>query len=225
MALLEGLTLLDEHIRQSLNQYMQDLFGKEDAVLRAVRQENLAQGLPPIQIEPETGRMLQFLLTAISARRVVEIGTLGGYSGIWLARALPEEGHLISLEIDPERVKIARTAFERAGLASRAEVRLGHALDSLPALSAEGPFDAVFIDADKRHYPAYLTWALDNVRLGGLIMAHNAFWYGAVVQTERLHESDVQGLLSFNRQMAEDPRLMGVIIPIGDGIAVALRVH
>ncbi len=169
--------------------------------------------------------MLQFLLTAIKARRVVEIGTLGGYSGIWLARALPEDGRLISLEVDPERAMIARAAFEQAGVGDRAEVRVGHALDNLPTLSAEGPFDAVFIDADKRNYPAYLTWALDNVRLGGLIMAHNAFWYGAVVQAERLPESDVQGLLAFNRQIAEDPRLMGVIIPIGDGLSVALRVH
>jgi len=216
---------LDEHVRQSLNQYVQDLFGKEDAVLRAVREGNLAQGLPAIQIEPEAGRMLQFLLTAIKARRVVEIGTLGGYSGIWLARALPEDGRLISLEVDPERAMIARAAFEQAGVGDRAEVRVGHALDNLPTLSAEGPFDAVFIDADKRNYPAYLTWALDNVRLGGLIMAHNAFWYGAVVQAERLPESDVQGLLAFNRQIAEDPRLMGVIIPIGDGLSVALRVH
>ena len=216
---------MDEHVRQSLNQYVQDLFGKEDAVLRAVREGNLAQGLPAIQIEPEAGRMLQFLLTAIKARRVVEIGTLGGYSGIWLARALPEDGRLISLEVDPERAMIARAAFEQAGVGDRAEVRVGHALDNLPTLSAEGPFDAVFIDADKRNYPAYLTWALDNVRLGGLIMAHNAFWYGAVVQAERLPESDVQGLLAFNRQIAEDPRLMGVIIPIGDGLSVALRVH
>jgi caffeoyl-CoA O-methyltransferase len=216
---------LDEHVRRSLNQYVQDLFGKEDAVLRAVREENLAQGLPAIQIEPEAGRMLQFLLTAIGARRVVEIGTLGGYSGIWLARALPEDGRLISLEVDPERAMIARAAFEQAGVGGRAEVRVGHALDNLPALSAEGPFDAVFIDADKKNYPTYLTWALDNVRLGGLIMAHNAFWYGAVVQAERLPDSDVQGLLAFNRQIAEDPRLMGVIIPIGDGLSVALRVY
>lgn len=222
---MEGLTPLDEHVRQLLNRYMQDLFGKEDVVLQAVRQDSLAQGLPAIQIEPESGRILQFLLRAIGARRVVEIGTLGGYSGIWLARALPEDGCLISLEVDPERAEFARAAFERAGLGDRTQVRLGHALDSLPALSAEGPFDAMFIDADKRNYPAYLSWALDNVRVGGLIMAHNAFWYGAVVQADRLPDSDVQGLLAFNQRIAEDPRLMGVIIPVGDGIAAALRVQ
>ena len=194
-------------------------------MLRTIRKESAAHGLPQIHIEPEGGAVLQFLLTAIGARRVAEIGALAGYSSIWMARVLPEDGLLITLEKDAERAQLARASFERAGLADRAEVRVGRAPEDLPALAAEGPFDAVFIDADKEGYPAYLDWALENVRLGGLVMAHNAFWYGRILEDAAQAEPGVRALQTFNWRISHDPRLRGIIIPVGDGIAAAVRVR
>lgn len=220
---LWGAGQLDEITQDALSHYTRDLFAREDEALRAIRARSDAHGLPRIHIRPEEGLMLQFLLTAIGARRVVEIGTLAGYSGTWMARALPAGGRLITLEIDPEHAAVARESFEQAGVADRVEVRVGHALESLKALSDEGPFDAVFIDAAKRDYPAYLDWSVENIRTGGLIMAHNAFWHGRVVRPDWQDNPDVKGLRLFNRRLAEDPRLLATIIPVGDGIAVAVR--
>lgn len=208
-----------------LHAYISALFGGEDAVLESIRETMDASGLPAIEVEPENGRLLQFLLVVAGARRVAEIGTLAGYSGIWLARALPEDGRLITLEKDPERAEIARESFAQAGLADRVSVRVGEAPGGLHALSADGPFDAVFIDADKARYPAYLDWALENLRPGGLVLAHNAFMYGAVIDPARQEDADVRGMRAFNQRLSDDPRLLGVIIPIGDGIAAAVRVR
>lgn len=204
-------------------QYIRDLFAAEDAVLEAVRVETAEQGLPLIQIDPAEGRLLQVLLTAIGARRVAEIGTLAGYSAIWMARALPPGGRLISLERDEERADVARQSLARAGLEGVAEVRVMRAPEGLDLLSAEGPFDAVFIDANKAGYPAYLDWAIENVRSGGLILAHNALYHDRVLDPALAHEAHVAGVLRFNRRLASDERLSGTIIPIGDGIAIAVR--
>lgn len=206
-----------------LHAYLSHLFGGEDEVLAGLRQTMEDNGLPAIEIEPENGRLLQFLLTAVGARRVAEIGTLAGYSGIWLARSLPAEGRLITLEKNPERAEIARESFARAGLADRVTVRVGEAPAGLDALAADGPFDAVFIDADKARYPAYLDWAIENLRPGGLVLAHNAFMYGAVIDPARQSDADVRGMRAFNQRLSDDPGLLGVIIPIGDGIAAAVR--
>ncbi len=213
---------MDETTHELLDKYVRELFAQEDETLKAIRPLSAEHGLPQIHIRPEEGRMLQFLLTAIGARCVVEIGALAGYSGVWIVRALPPDGRLITLEVDERHAAFARQVFDWAGLGERVEVRLGHAPSNLPELAAEGPFDAVFIDADKVGYPEYLAWAVENVRVGGLVMGHNAFSRGRVVDSNE-QGAGVQGLRAFNRQLAEDPRLLGTIIPVGDGIAVAVR--
>lgn len=204
-------------------QYIRDLFAPEDDVLEAVRAETIEHGLPQIQIDPAEGRLLQVLLMAIGAQRVAEIGTLAGYSAIWLARALLPSGRLISLERDEERAELARLSIARAGLSDMIEVRVTRAEDGLAALSADGPFDAVFIDADKVSYPIYFDWAVENVRPGGLILAHNALYHDRVLDPSLAEEPHVAGVLRFNQQLAADERLSSTIIPIGDGIAAAVR--
>jgi caffeoyl-CoA O-methyltransferase len=214
---------VDQQTFERLGGYIRELFGPEDEVLESIRARTLDEGLPQIQIRPEEGRMLQFLIKANHARRVIELGTLAGYSGVWIGRALPEDGRLITLEIDHYHAAVARESFERAGLSDRVEVRVGDALSSLAGLSAEGPFDAIFIDAAKTEYPAYLDWAVDHIRVGGLIVAHNAFRRGRIVAPAEEHDDKVRGTLAFNRRLADDPRLLGTIIPLGDGLAVAVR--
>lgn len=203
--------------------YIRELFAQEDDLLREAREEAIEQGLPAIHVQPEEGQMLQFLLKAVGARRVLEIGALFGYSGVWLARALPEGGRLFTLEKDAERARLVRETFRRADLSDRTEVRVGQAPGGLEALASEGPFCAVFVDADKASYPEYLDWALENVRMGGLVLAHNAFQRGRVLDPDQT-EAAVEGVRAFNRRLAEDPQLFGTIIPIGDGIAAAVRV-
>jgi caffeoyl-CoA O-methyltransferase len=214
---------VDQQTFERLGDYIHDLFGPEDEVLQSIRARTLEAGMPQIQIRPEEGRMLQFLMKASHARRVIEVGTLAGYSGVWIGRALPEDGRLITLEIDEDHAAVARETFARAGLSDRVEVRVGDALSSLAGLSADGPFDAIFIDAAKTEYPAYLSWAVDHIRVGGLIVAHNAFRRGAVVAPAGQHDDQVRGTLAYNRRLSEDPRLLGSIIPLGDGLAVAVR--
>ncbi len=210
-------------LHDRLSQYIRDLFGSEDAVLDNIQADSAREGLPAISIRAEEGRLLNVLLRAAGARRVVEVGTLAGYSGIWIARALPPEGKLITLERDPRHAEIARRNFERAGLAARVEVREGPALASLEALAAESPFDAIFIDAYKGDYPAYLDWAQEHIRVGGLILAHNALLGGAVVEPGKRPAAEVEALLTFNRRLATDPRLAGIIVPLGDGLSAAVR--
>lgn len=206
----------------SLASYITDLFAA-DPILQQILEAIPQRGLPAIAIQPEEGRFLQFLVRASGARRVVEIGTLGGYSGTWLARGLPAEGRLITIEKDPHHAAVAREHFTLAGVADRVEVRLGDAADILPRLVSEGPFDLCFIDADKLGYGDYLDWALRNVRPGGLVAAHNAFRGGDVVNpTSRVPETEY--IRGFNRRFAEDPRLLGTIYPAGDGLLVGVVV-
>ncbi|MGH2901257.1 MAG: O-methyltransferase, partial [Solirubrobacteraceae bacterium] len=176
--------------------------------------------LPPIAISADEGRLLQVLLTSINARRVLEVGTLGGYSAICMARALPPGGRLTSIEINEEHAAFARRYIARAGLADRVDVRVGRALDVLPALDGER-FDAVFLDADKEPLPTYFDWALRLVRPGGLIIGDNALWGGRVYESDETDEK-TKGVREFNRRMATDPRVLGIIVPTHDGVAVAV---
>jgi predicted O-methyltransferase YrrM len=137
---------------------------------------------------------------------------------------LPEGGQLISVERDPDRADLTRRFLAEGGLADQVEVRVGKAPGVLADLSADGPFDAVFIDANKDAYPAYLDWALDNVRLGGLILAHNVFMSGRIADPEAQADRNIESMQTFNHRIATDPRLDGMLIPIGDGIAAARRI-
>ncbi|MBN1963505.1 MAG: O-methyltransferase [Anaerolineae bacterium] len=211
----------DPDVTRALVGYVRQWFAPEDDVLAAASRNLLANGLPEAHIRPEEGQMLYFMASLIGARRILELGTLAGYSGIWLARALPADGSLTTLEVNSLHARLAREHFRLAGVADRVEVIEGAALDSLARLDGGEPFDMVFIDADKPNYPAYLDWSVQNVRPGGLITAHNAFRSGQLVDPNS-NDAQVEGTRVFLRQMAAHPRLTSTIIPVGDGIAAAV---
>ncbi len=206
----------------NLEGYLREHFAVEDDVLITIRENIAAHGLPQMTIKPEEGRFLEFLVAASSVRLALEIGTLGGYSGTWIARGLPDQGRLITIEKDPERAVVAEENFRLAGFAERVDIRVGNAHQLLPELSAEGPFDFVFIDAEKEGYPAYLDWALENLQPGGIVAGHNAFGHGDVVDTADT-SGRTEALRAFNNRLAEDPRMISLIFPAGDGTAFAVR--
>ena len=177
---------------------------------------------------PNQGKLLQLLARLTGARRILEIGTLGGYSTIWLARALAPDGRLITLESDSKHAEVAHANFHRAGLDGQIDLRLGHALDALKQIAAEGaePFDFVFIDADKANIPAYFSFALDLTRQGGLIIVDNVVRNGAVIDAASA-DPDIQGIRQFNERLAREPRVSATAIQtVGvkgyDGFALAL---
>jgi caffeoyl-CoA O-methyltransferase len=200
--------------------YISALFAPEDELLASLREEADRTGLPPIAVSADEGRLLQVLLTSIRARRVLEVGTLGGYSAIWMARALPEDGELLSIEIEQKHAEFARRYVERAGLAERIEIRVGRALEVLPSLDGE-KFDAVFIDADKEPKPTYYEWALRLLRPGGLVIADNTLW-GGKVYDEAEHDEKTKAVREFNRRMATDPRVLSILVPTHDGVAIGV---
>lgn len=202
--------------------YVCELFTDHDAVLEALLQAARTAEMPSISIAPEEGRVMEILLRAIGARNVLEIGALGGYSAICMARALPKDGKLITLERSGKHAAFAREWIRKAGLDQIIEVREGVALELLPKLASEAPFDAVFIDADKENYLNYLDWALRYTRTGGLIIAHNAFWGGRVLQESAPDDAGIRTMQEFNRRFASEPRLRSTILFGGDGIAVGL---
>jgi predicted O-methyltransferase YrrM len=204
----------DESNRQ-INAYIGELFLRRDDILEAALQRAQETNLHPIQVPPELGRLLGILVRAVGACRVLELGTLGGYSAIHLARALPAGGRLLSLEVDPRHAAVARENLERAGLADRTEVRVGSALDLLPSLAGGEPFDFAFIDADKTSYPAYFDWCLRLVRPGGLIVADNVL--RGVTAEERQNDEGARAVDAMNRAAAADPRLDAIILPVRDG--------
>lgn len=212
----------------AVDRYVTDLLVPPDASLDATLGANAAAALPPHDVSPAMGRLLQLLARAQGARAILEIGTLGGYSTIWLARALPDGGRLITLEADASHAEVARANIERAGLGGTVELRLGRALDTLPQLAAEGrgPFDLIFIDADKQHNPDYLTWALKLSRRGSLIIADNVVRHGAVVDAAS-DDPSVRGVRRFIELLAAEPRVSATVIQtVGskgyDGFVIAL---
>ncbi len=202
--------------------YLRDLFHSDDADLSRLQSEAEAEGIPKISIGPEQGKFLQLLVQLTGARKALEIGVLGGYSGAWIARALPEGGKLIGLELERKHADFARMQWKRMGLADRIEVRVGPALDSLPGLAGEAPFDLIFIDADKGNYPAYLDYAVRYSRPGTVILGDNVHMGGGVVDPERQDSEWVQGMRSFARTLSEDERLMSTVVPYSDGLAMAV---
>lgn len=216
-----------EKTRKKIEEAITGVFAPEDEALRYALTSMREAGLPEIQISPIQGKFLQLLAAASNARSILEIGSLGGYSGIWLARALPPGGRLITLEINPTHAAVVRKSFEKAGVSDRTEVRVGNALDLLPKLESEAPFDLVFIDADKAPYPQYLEWALRLSRPGSIIVADNCIRRGIAFQTPG--DESVAGIVEFNKRIASDPRLVSLLLPMDDdytdGFAVAVVKH
>ena len=201
-------------------EYIRKLFAAEDDVLTAVRQRHSAEGLPAIQISSDEGKLIGVLLRAVGARRVLEVGTLGGYSGIWIARALPDDGLLTTIERDPKHARVARQSFADAGVADRVELIEGDALEVLTQL-APG-FDAVFLDADKEPLEAYYHQAMRLLRAGGLLLCDNALCDDRVID-DRDDAEDVRGIRACNSLAAGDPRLTATIIPVRDGLLAGIK--
>jgi len=213
----------------AVDEYLTDRLVEDDPALAAALKDSAKAGLPPINVSPNQGKFLMLLAQAIGARRILEIGTLGGYSAIWLARALPADGRLLSLEADPAYAELARANLARAGLAEKVEVRVDRAQNTLPKLIAEGaaPFDLIFIDADKPSTPDYYHWSVELARPGSLIVVDNVVREGRVIDAKS-DSPHIQGLRRFFDLAAADNRVSGTAIQtVGakghDGLAI-LRV-
>lgn len=206
-------------------EYVGRLYAPEDPVLAEVRARSTAAGLPDIQVAPLDARHLEVLARASGARRAVEIGTLGGYSGITLLRGMGAAGTLDTIELDPHHADVARESFRRAGVLDRARVHVGPALEVLPGLSAAGPFDLVFIDADKEGYPRYLEWAADNLRSGGIVLLDNAFLFGHLPEPAAGERAaSIAAMQAVHEALARGGRFRATVLPTGEGLALGVRV-
>lgn len=212
----------------AVDRYITDMLLPPDPVLEAVLQASDAAGLPPHNVSPNQGKLLMLLALIHQTRNILEIGTLGGYSTIWLARALPADGRLITLESNPKHAEIARNNIISAGLTNIVEVRVGKAVDTLAKLAMEDchPFDLIFIDADKPSNPEYFSWALKLSRKGSLIVADNVVRDGAVIEANNT-DPKIQGVRQFNEMLSFEPRVTATAIQtVGskgyDGFAIAL---
>ena len=219
---------MDQQLFESVDQYISQLFHDEDDCLKATEQSIIQSGIPQISVSPNQGKFLHILAKLCNAKKILEMGTLGGYSTIWMARALPENGKLITLEIDKKHAEVARQNFNLCGLASKIEIRLGKAIDILPQLKTEGagPFDMIFIDADKPPYTEYFKWALQLSKSGTLIIADNVIREGKVLLAEDPDEM-VTGVKRFNRYLAQCTEVTATIFQtVGakehDGMAIAI---
>jgi predicted O-methyltransferase YrrM len=209
-----------------VSDYIERLFAAEDSRLLGIREAMEQEGLPTVQIPPVTARTIQLLLRAIRARRVLEVGTLAGYSALWMSRALPaelERGQgVLTLEEDPDRAALAKKLMDRMGAGERVHIRIGDANELLPDIGPNRTYDAVFLDADKEGLPGYVTHARRLLRIGGLLLVDNALWKGQVVDPTAQDEATV-AIRETHRMIAEDPAFDGTILPVGDGLLVALR--
>lgn len=209
---------------RSIDDYVADLYAPPDEALTAALWESEKAELPEISVSASQGKLLQMLVEISGARRILEIGTLGGYSTIHFARGLPDDGYLISLELEESHAEVARMNVDRAGLSDKVEIRVGDARESLARIvaSGEGPFDLVFIDADKEGYPEYLDWSLRLSRPGTLILGDNAIREGSVMDPD---DPISRAMREFNEKLAKDPRLSSLILPLIreriDGLAIA----
>jgi predicted O-methyltransferase YrrM len=218
----------NEVLWTAVDEYIAHLLIAPDPVLDAALAASAAAGLPAIAVSPPQGKQLMLLAGLAQARNILEIGTLGGYSTIWLARALPPGGRLITLESEPRHAEVARANIARAGLSDVVELRLGLALETLPVLAAErrDPFDVVFIDADKANIPEYFTWSLRLCRKGSVIIVDNVVRKGAVLDAASTND-DVLGVRRLNEVLAAEPRVTSTVIQtVGskgyDGFALVL---
>lgn len=213
-----------QHQVRELEDAVSRVFAPEDDVLKSVRARADEQGLPPISVSALQGKLLQILARAAGANKILEIGALAGYSGVWLARALGPGGRLITLEIDTAHAAVVRETFRQAGVDDRAEVRVGPALQTLPQLWDDAPFDLIFIDADKGNYPGYLTWAQRLSRVGTVIVADNCITNGSdgLLPGDGSAEPGRDGPRTYNQMASSEPGLCSVALPIRSGMTVSV---
>lgn len=219
---------MEETLFAAVDAFIGETIVAEDEVLRGAVEAAAAAGLPAIQVSPPQGKLLELLVRLVGAKRILEFGTLGGYSAILMARALPAAGRLISLEATADYAEVARRSIEAAGVGEKVEIRVGPALEALPVLEDEGagPFDLVFIDADKVNTPNYFAWALDRTRPGGLIVADNIVRDGTLADAGDPDEA-TQAQRRLHETLAEEPRVAATTIQtVGvkgyDGFLIAL---
>jgi predicted O-methyltransferase YrrM len=219
---------MTQELWSKVDDYINETLVPGDPALENAVQKSNEAGLPQIQVSPSQGKLLHLLARTIGVRRILEIGTLGGYSTIWLARALPQDGKLITLEASPKHAEVAKGNIAAAGLAEKVELRLGPALETLPKLAAEkqAPFDFVFIDADKKSMPEYFDWALKLSRKGSLIFSDNVVRSGGIVDAGSA-DPDIQGVRRFYETLHSEPRVcVTAVQTVGskgyDGYALAL---
>ncbi|HTB24946.1 MAG TPA: O-methyltransferase [Puia sp.] len=219
---------MNQKIFEAVDKYISDLFIPPDESLVAAEQSHRLENIPQINVSPNLGKLLYLFARLSKAKKILEVGTLAGYSSIWMAKALPEDGRLISLEIDPRHAEVARKNIDRAGLSSKVEIRVGKAIDLLPELVNEkaGPFDMIFIDADKPPYSEYFEWSLKLSRSGTLIIADNVIRDGKVLDQNQ-EDPMVKGAQRFNKALAANRNVSATILQtIGvkeyDGMAIAI---
>ncbi|SHF33521.1 O-methyltransferase [Pedobacter caeni] len=219
---------MNENIFGKVDQYISDLLAPEDQILKDTIKSIDEEGLPQISVTPNHGKMLQVMAILSNAKRILELGTLAGYSTIWLARALPENGQLITLEVDQHHSDVARKNIENAGLSDKVDFRVGKAMEILPQLieNNEGPFDLIFIDADKPPYTEYFEYALKLSRPGTVIICDNVIREGKVLD-ENTSDERVKGVQRFNKMLQQNKNVTATIIQtVGvkehDGIAIAV---
>jgi predicted O-methyltransferase YrrM len=201
-------TGMTQKVWEAVDNYFDKMLIPPDSALEDALKAAEAAKLPAIQVSSVQGKLLHLLARILAARKILEIGTLGGYSTIWMARALPDGGRIITLEADPKHAEVARKNFARAGVESKVELRLGKALDTLPQISAEGlgPFDLVFIDANKSNMPEYFEWSLKLARKGSIIVADNVVREGAVLDAKSKN-ADIQGIRRFLEMAGKEKRV------------------
>ncbi len=212
----ESTRVTDRHF-----QYLRERTAPDDAFLSALKRDAAAAGIPAIWISPEQASLMAILLRLAGARRVVEVGTLAGYSAIAMARALPADGQLDTIELDPRHADFAQAQAAKSDVAGRVTVHRGAGAEVLPRLP-DGAYDACFLDADKGGYPTYLRHGLRLLRVGGLVMCDNAFAFGQLFD-EHPTDREVGAVRAFNDVMAGESRVASVIVPIGDGLWVGVK--
>lgn len=206
---------------EKLLKYLNRVFKPEDAILKETRERSLKAGLPEIQVGSMDALHLEVLTRAAGARKAVEIGTLGGYSGIAIARGLGKGGRLHTFELEPKHAEVARESYRKAGVLDRIQIHVGQALERLPDCEADAPFDLVFIDADKEGYPAYLAWAAHHLRVGGVVLGDNAFAFGEIADGRG---AGALRMREFNEELSQGGRFRATMLPTGEGLALGVKI-
>jgi predicted O-methyltransferase YrrM len=219
---------MSQDLWNAVDDYFNAMLVRPDSVLDEALAASAAAGLPPIAVSASQGKLLHVMARMVGAGRILELGTLAGYSTIWLGRALRADGRLVTIEADPNHAAVARANIARAGLVSRVDLRVGRALEVLPTLAGEEPFDLVFIDADKANIPAYFAWSLDHTRRGGVIIVDNVVRDGEVIQAES-EDPSVRGVRTFLEMVRNERRVTATAVQtVGskgyDGFAIAMVV-